>query len=619
MGLFSAAQMAKINEVVAKSQRLETPAKVSKSGKMDELESIYQEVREYFKDSNSILIQSKSELHDYIDEVISAGEAGIDTETTGLDKLNDHIVGSSLYYPGGVECYIPSMHILPIFESPYKNQISYADLAEEFQRFNDYNVKLVFANADFDLAMINNSIGVNLSKSFYYDVILAWRCIKENEPKNGLKELYNKYVLKGVGNPKKFSDFFPPKLFPYCDPKVAQLYAANDAKITYELMQWQLPYITPDNPKCKAKHLEAISKLVWQVEFPLVKTCLDLHTRGAYVDSDTAQRLSDKYHREYLSEMQKLKDMMDKFLSTCPPMSLSKSPFKTGQQFNPNSSIHVGYLCRDLMHLSVGKSVDKKVLAVLNTPITNQIVKVKELDKLLSTYVDKLPNSVGADHRIHATFKSIGADTGRFSSERPNLQNIPSHATDIRHMFRATPAYTDRVSCATHDDGYLVTLPYWGFIKDDHSVDIEVKDLTKGQCILLYDANSENYTFGQIYDIIDLSSTREIYFLLNEHISSNLNITINVRYNSNVMLSSDYSSQEPRLTAFVSNDPIMIKTFQEGKDIYGSIASVAFNLPYENCLEFHPETHEYQPDGKARRSEAKTIVLGKPNRLVVLA
>lgn len=68
--------------------------------------------------------------------------------------------------------------------------------------------------------------------------------------------------------------------------------------------------------------------------------------------------------------------------------------------------------------------------------------------------------------------------------------------------------------------------------------------------------------------------------------------------------------QEPKITAFVSQDPNMIKAFKEGKDIYATIASLAFNLPYEKCLEFHPETHEYQPDGKARRGEAKVIVLG---------
>lgn len=54
----------------------------------------------------------------------------------------------------------------------------------------------------------------------------------------------------------------------------------------------------------------------------------------------------------------------------------------------------------------------------------------------------------------------------------------------------------------------------------------------------------------------------------------------------------------------------MIKAFQEGKDIYASIASVSFKVPYEECLEFHPVTHEYQKEGKKRRSEAKTILLG---------
>ena len=54
----------------------------------------------------------------------------------------------------------------------------------------------------------------------------------------------------------------------------------------------------------------------------------------------------------------------------------------------------------------------------------------------------------------------------------------------------------------------------------------------------------------------------------------------------------------------------MIQSFKDGKDIYSAIASLAFNLPYEKCCEFHPETGEYQEDGKARRGEAKTIVLG---------
>ena len=53
----------------------------------------------------------------------------------------------------------------------------------------------------------------------------------------------------------------------------------------------------------------------------------------------------------------------------------------------------------------------------------------------------------------------------------------------------------------------------------------------------------------------------------------------------------------------------MIRSFQEGKDIYSFIASIAFNKPYEDCLEFTPDG-EYNPEGKARRTESKSVVLG---------
>ena len=54
----------------------------------------------------------------------------------------------------------------------------------------------------------------------------------------------------------------------------------------------------------------------------------------------------------------------------------------------------------------------------------------------------------------------------------------------------------------------------------------------------------------------------------------------------------------------------MINAYQEGKDLYAVIASLSFGKPYEECLEFHPITHEKQVEGKERRSQAKTVLLG---------
>ena len=76
-----------------------------------------------------------------------------------------------------------------------------------------------------------------------------------------------------------------------------------------------------------------------------------------------------------------------------------------------------------------------------------------------------------------------------------------------------------------------------------------------------------------------------------------------------VMLSADYSKQEPISLACASQDKEFIKTFLEGKDIYAQIASKAFNKPYEQCLEFNPDGST-NPAGKERRSQAKAILLG---------
>ena len=193
MGLFSAALTDQINEIAAKSnETAEAVAAVNTRSMNDDLNMMSKKVMDYFKDSPAILISTKEELHNYVDKCIETGYAGIDTETTGLDRIHDHVVGASLYTPGLPECYIPIKHLVPIFDTLYKNQLTYEEVGEEFQRLVDDNVKLIFANADFDIAMIYKDIKVDTIPAFYYDVITAWRCLKENEPDNSLKGLYAK-------------------------------------------------------------------------------------------------------------------------------------------------------------------------------------------------------------------------------------------------------------------------------------------------------------------------------------------------------------------------------------------------------------------------------------------
>ena len=421
--LFSPKKAKEIEELAKRSKERAMPVKQKKTKNVSSalLDEISKNVIEYFKESEAILITTKEELHDYITKVIEVGECAIDTETTGLDRQNDTIVGTSIYYDGGVEAYIPCRHLIPIFETPYANQLTYEEVDEEYQRLVDAGVKTDWANADFDLAMIYKDFKVDFIDTVYYDVITAWRVLKENEPDKALKVLYNKYVLKGHGDPKKFSDFFSPELFPYCRPEVAKLYAANDAKITYELKQWQLPYVTKTDPKCIKNNLQAVADLVWHVEFPMIKVCQMLHRNGMYIEPSTAEILKKRYGDALAKEYDILYQMIDETLSNPALVPKKPKPFGEIREFNPNSTPHVSWLCYDLLGFDPGKkaSTDKEILRTFNHPITNQILKIRSLVTLISTFVEKIPNSVGRDGRLHGNFNSIGADTGRMSSYNP--------------------------------------------------------------------------------------------------------------------------------------------------------------------------------------------------------
>ena len=507
--LFSTAQIEAINAVADKSKQLSNPPKVvASSGMIESIQAMSNQVLDYFRDSSAILIQTKEELHDYVSALIAVGIAGIDTETTGLDRIHDTIVGASLYYPGSTECYMPMRHLVPLFDEPYKGQLTYQEVSEEFQRIANSDVKLIFANADFDLSMINKDLGVDFIPRCYYDVILAWRCLKENEKDNSLKALYAKYVMRGKTDPKKFSDFFTPKLFPYCKPEVAKLYAATDARMTYELYLWQLPYVTKTDPKCQKNHLEAISDLVWNIEFPLMQVCQDMHRRGLYLDKSTARVLLDRYKSKHAKAMQELADIVQGHLQECDYSTLSKCPFRDGAAFNPNSSIHVKYLLKDILKVDIGKSVDKNVLAEINLPVTKKILEVRGFDKLISTYVEKLPKTVASDGKVHPTFKSIGASTGRFSSESPNAQNIPSHAGDIRHMFRATPKQIKLVDAAESESFIQVELESIDSIPTPEGT-IKVSSITIGSKVsLLKDSKPATCI---VTDIHDNTNTRTVF------------------------------------------------------------------------------------------------------------
>jgi DNA polymerase-1 len=134
-------------------------------------------------------------------------------------------------------------------------------------------------------------------------------------------------------------------------------------------------------------------------------------------------------------------------------VELQSSIYKdVGHEFNIGSPKQVSEVLFAERNLPGGKknkgggySTNERVLRDLVSvdPVVEKILKYREVSKLLSTYVRPLPSYINkTTHRVHGNFNQIGAVTGRFSSDKPNLQNIPIRdelGQSIRKAFVAEP------------------------------------------------------------------------------------------------------------------------------------------------------------------------------------
>ena len=75
--------------------------------------------------------------------------------------------------------------------------------------------------------------------------------------------------------------------------------------------------------------------------------------------------------------------------------------------------------------------------------------------------------------------------------------------------------------------------------------------------------------------------------------------------------------QEPRILAHMSGDQNFQDAYAHGKDIYAWCGSIVYNIPYEECLEFRPDG-SVNPEGKQRRSNMKSVILGQHIRPLYL-
>lgn len=466
-----------------------------------------------------VVIRDKEVLHDYITECIGNGYIAIDTETNGLDPLQNKLVGICPYTRGQKSAYIPLNHISYITGIKADNQLPMDFVIGEFKRLLEKKPEIDMFNAKFDIRFLR----ANGLKDIYctWDGYLASQLLNENEPTHGLKPLHEKYVLNGVGDAWGFGSLFNGITFDLIPVKTAYLYAAHDPIITTELCDYQRRFLREDNEREDMRDIYWVFK---NIEMPCISVVADMEDNGVEFDMEYQQKLSVKYNallKEKENDFYKAVSMYEKEINAY--RKKQGINCKLDNPINMGSPTQIAILLYDIIGVDVvddrkPRGTGEDILAKIDNPICRAILDYRETSKLVSTYIDKLPDCVNPkDGRIHCSFNQYGAKTGRFSSNDPNLQNIPSHNKDIRKMFKAS-------------DGY-------------------------------------------------------------------------------VLMSSDYSQQEPKVMTQMCGDPKMIQAYMEGKDLYAEIAALSFNTTYENCLEFRPDGTT-NPDGKNRRSQAKSILLG---------
>lgn len=502
----------------------------------DKLNFIYSEVDRIlgkYKE-NTIVIRDKETLIDYFDCAIKNGEIAIDTETNNsLDPLTCLLMGPCIYTPGKKNAYIP-MHHVDFDGKLLDNQLTEKDFREQLDRLND--TKIIMHNGKFDYQVIKCTCG-GIELPIYWDTMIAAKILDENEKRAGLKY---QYIDKIDSSQEKYDieHLFEGIEYSLVDPDIFALYAATDAFMTYKLYKWQ-------QEQFKKSQNDGLFNVFMNVEMPVIQVAAEMELTGICIDKEYADRLSHKTHlmadkidekiskellkyRDVISEWRKTEEAnyhpISKVRNKSGDFNIQKS--KNEQLFDPpqvTSPTQLAILLYDVLKVKQvstksPRGTGEDILNKIDLPICKLILEKRGIEKLLNTYIDKLPECVNEkDGRLHAHFNQVGAGTGRFSSSDPNLQNIPSHEKNIRLMFTA----------------------------------------------------------GE----------------------------------GKVLVGADFSQQEPRLLSQYSQDTNMINAYKEGKDLYATIASGVYKNGYWDNMEHH-EDGSPNPEGKKRRSNCKSLLLG---------
>ena len=356
------------------------------------------------------LVDTAEKRKDLVASLSKAETICFDTETTGLDTLTAQLLGIAFSIEKGKAFYVS----IPEDEKEAKA------VCAEFQSiFSDEQKTLIAQNLKYDLCILLRYDLTISAKTF--DTMIAHYLINP-DMRHGMDLLSETYL--GY-QPQSITDLIGKKGKNQGSMKDVPLdkvteYAGEDADITLQLFEKFAPLL--DDVEAR--------KLFNEVEMPLVPVLAAMEIAGIKLDVPALKKMSDELNTDLVRLQTEIKEL-------------------AGVEFNIQSPKQLGDVLFD--HLKIdekakrtGKTKQYKtgeeVLSKLvnKHPIVPKILDYRSIQKLKSTYVDTLPELVNADTgKIHTTYNQAVAATGRLSSDKPNLQNIPIRTERGREIRKA--------------------------------------------------------------------------------------------------------------------------------------------------------------------------------------
>lgn len=357
------------------------------------------------KPKNYHTIHTIDQLFNLKEMMSQEEEVAVDTETTGLDYFVDEIVGISFTLPkADYHCYIPVAH-----NAPKVKQLDRKYVLESLRELLESDeLKKIYFNAKYDIHMFRRH-GVKMG-GFHFDGLIAMKLLNENEPSYALKNLATKYgrFFGFVDKSATYEDLFGKGGFENTPIGIGSIYACKDTHLTYQFYKEFL--------MVHLERLPEVKELYFSIERPITEVCVEMEQNGFKIDMEFAEQ----YRQELQAQLDEMGEEIDKRFGGININSPAQLQKKLYDEWG-------------LPDVSKKGSTDAKTLKKLSqyNDSVKLVLEYRDIKKLLSTYVEALPQKVKGDGRLHGQFNQADTVTGRFASKEPNLQNLPARARKL--------------------------------------------------------------------------------------------------------------------------------------------------------------------------------------------